>query len=390
MSDFKQPNGKYLPEGIYMEATALSWTEGRAGTYHSYLVYRDGAGNAEVIRGGADPLGNGNMDLELEIGKSLSASSDAYTNKNIQYFDQRTHLYAKMDIGDRDAKTVWEEMKTNAKSIDTTINYNPKIGNVAKSVANLALDGQVALAKNSVVCHSVVGTVLTSSGIPITDAIAKMNEANKSSKAINEDSFTGIKTDLFGDGLIKEVFLDKVLKPVQQANEIKKDVEKTVEDAKEKVEEKAKETIEDVKEKINEAETKLEKVIDDINKVLETTQKVVETAQKVVDVVKATLPLLKGISEIFKELKKSAPSTEKTTDKTADNTVSDASDAKSAKTLPFEYLVKSEVGVETLTLAAAQQPWERLNISQKDYESLAKPDNDKQHVSDSINHTATA
>jgi hypothetical protein len=344
MSDFKQPNGSYLPEGIYMEATALTWTAGRAGTYHSYLVYRDGAGNAEVIRGGFDIAANGNMDLALEIGKSLSASSDAYINKNIQYFDQKTHLYAKMDIGGRSPKEVWEEMKTNAGSIDTSINYLPKVGNVAKSVANLALDGQVALAKKSVVCHSVVGTVLKNSDIPIDTAIAKMDEANTSSKPITEESFTGIRTDLFVDDVAREVSFDKVLKPVKQLNEIKKEVEKT---------------IEDFKNQIIDTETKVEKAI---------------------DAVKSTYQVLKGIKEGIQELKKSALSL---------GLIVDAFDDKSF--LSLEELVKNEVGVEALTLAAAQQPWERLNISQKDYESLANPDNDKQHVNDNINtHTATA
>jgi hypothetical protein len=352
MSDFKQPNGKYLPEGIYMEATALSWTDGRAGTYHSYLVYRDGAGNAEVIRGGANPLGNGNMDLELEIGKSLSASSDAYTNKNIQYFDQQTHLYAKMDIGNRDAKTVWEEMKTNAGKIDTSIDYNIKIGNVAESVINFVTDKQLSLAKNSVVCHSVTGTVLKNSGIPIDTAIAKMDEADKSSKTITEDSFTGIKTDLFTDDVDKKVFYSDVVKVAKQISDFEK---------------KAENTIDKLKDKVSDIEKKVEKAIDD-------TQNVIEAA-------KGIFQSLKGIQEGVQELKKSIPF--------LGHFVSDASDVKSS--LSLEELVKNEVGVETLTLAAAQQPWERLNISQKDYESLANPDNDKQHVNDNINtHTATA
>jgi hypothetical protein len=351
MSDFKQPNGSYLPEGIYMEATALSWTEGRAGTYHSYLVYRDGAGNAEVIRGGADPLKNGNMNLELEIGKSLSASSDAYTNKNVQYFDQQTHLYAKMDIGDRDAKTVWEEMKTNAEKIDTSIDYNIKIGNVAESVINFATDKQLSLAKNSVVCHSVVGTVLKNSDIPIDTAIAKMNEANKSSKPITEDSFTGIKTDLFTDDVDKKVFYSDVVKAAKQINDFEK---------------KAESTIDKIKDKVSNIEQKVEKAID-------ATQNVIEAA-------KGAFQLLKGIQESVQELKKSIPS--------LGNLISDASNVKSS--LSLEELVKNEVGADALALAAAQQPWERLNITQKIYESLAKPDDNKSD-NDNINfNTATA
>jgi soluble cytochrome b562 len=347
----QQPDGTkvYLPKGIYMEATELPKLEGQGGTYHSYLVYRDGAGHAEVIRGGFD-IKSGNMDLKLQIGIGLKDSLDAYyIDEKIHPFDHETHLYAVM-VEAKDAEVVWKQMTANAKKIDPTINYNPKVGNagnVAKNVFNLITDEQVSLAKNSVVCHSVTGTLLAKSGISIESAVAKMSAANPKLKPpITEDSFTGIRTDLFGDGLTRATLFDEVLKSAKQIHDIREEAKEII-----------KNTLQETKDRLKNLEKQVDKAKDDF--------------------IRSLLSVQEGIQE----LKKSIDS--------IDSLINDASNAKSSPSL--EYLVKNEVGVEALTLAAAQQPCERLNISQKDYESLAKPDNDKQHVNDSIStHTATA
>ncbi|MBT5658794.1 MAG: hypothetical protein HOJ02_01435, partial [Rhodospirillaceae bacterium] len=96
--------------GIYFE---LATAPGHAahGYYHAYLVYRDGVGKTEVIRGGPRVLGFSS--IEVESGIPLIKSEDAYEPGETMESRQAQ----KLDLGGRDPVVVWSKMKETADGI---------------------------------------------------------------------------------------------------------------------------------------------------------------------------------------------------------------------------------------------------------------------------------
>ncbi len=88
-------NGQYLEKGIYFEAKSLF--DGIGNTYHTYLVYRDGNGNAEVIRGGTE----GFNELTVRAGVDISTTKDSYLDSPIE-----NRIVTKLDLGNQDIEQV--------------------------------------------------------------------------------------------------------------------------------------------------------------------------------------------------------------------------------------------------------------------------------------------
>ena len=112
----KTSKKQFLPEGIYIEAKPAAKTLGEiSGDYHAYLVYRDGKGNAEVIRGGPDSWDFGALggDIEVESGKPLTESADAYDEED----SPQSRFAKRLDLGGRSPQKVWEDMKITAQTI---------------------------------------------------------------------------------------------------------------------------------------------------------------------------------------------------------------------------------------------------------------------------------
>lgn len=111
-----------MKPGIYVEAKRLP-----TGHWHAYLVYRDGKGNARVIRGhpeGSEEKG-GNAaflgsffggNLELEVDKPLQDSRDAYKPGETPEIRRSRRL----DIGDRDPAAVWGVMVGHGRKLKKT------------------------------------------------------------------------------------------------------------------------------------------------------------------------------------------------------------------------------------------------------------------------------
>ena len=151
-----------LPEGIYIEAKPAAGIFGeQLDAYHAYLVYRDGKGNAEVIRGGPESLPNSGItiggiditnnmgtrlaqsglggDIEIEAGIPLGKSLDAYDEE-----DSPQSRFAKRIVGGKISKPIWDDMVKTAQTIGTNeTDYN-------------------VLSQK---CNSVVATVLNRSGL---------------------------------------------------------------------------------------------------------------------------------------------------------------------------------------------------------------------------------
>ena len=177
-----------LPEGIYIEAKPVGdvgsipledWKIGdniNLNAYHAYLVYRDGKGNAEVIRGGPERLRNAKIggkvsiggwdlfdtgeidfdvvptrfiqsglggDIEIEAGIPLGKSLDAYKKGETP----QSRFAKKLDLGGRSPQKVWEDMKITAQTIGKNeTDYNllsQKCNSIVATVINHAdLDDQ--------------------------------------------------------------------------------------------------------------------------------------------------------------------------------------------------------------------------------------------------------
>ena len=217
-------NGQYLPKGIYFERMPVSFglTEliGKStSNWHSYLIYRDGKGHAEIIRGGI----NTNIknlqefgDLELQIEVPLSNSKDSYTKKRKMQENPQTRHAVRLNVADDEVENKWKEMKKIAQSIDREIDYkiprNFKIHYDKKQRKFI-----VELGEGSQVCHSVTGTVLQEAGIPIEDLAKQAN--------IDLRQFGGIKTNLLHDKNLSKKdpmleFADKLIKGATKPIEI--------------------------------------------------------------------------------------------------------------------------------------------------------------------------
>ena len=150
-------------EGIYFESKPV-FADG-IDTLHSYLVYRDGKGNARVIRGGTDGsvIFDGNVEVQNDI--DLKVSDDSY--KAGETMESRYGV--KLDLEGRPPIEVWEKMKKKAGEIhEKKFNYD-------------AFPDQ-----NS---NSVTRALLDEAGIPFEDVLSEGFEA---------DDYPGIENDLSG------------------------------------------------------------------------------------------------------------------------------------------------------------------------------------------------
>lgn len=180
MSDVKV-NQEFLEKGIYLERKELI-----GNNWHTYLVYRDGEGNAEIIRGGPNSSLSLSdfLDLEIKAGVDISSTLDTYTNDT----PENRH-YQKLNIPVENLDSTWSNMVDVANSIDTELDY--KIG--FESVGLSFDDGfEVYIGENSQVCHSVIGTVLQASGFTITEII-------DNDSTIDIQNLRGIETNLLNE-----------------------------------------------------------------------------------------------------------------------------------------------------------------------------------------------
>lgn len=107
-----------LEKGIYIEfrpATSSSGLEVPTGDLHSYLVFRDGDGNARVIRGG--PRGGLKFmvggPIEVQVDKPLQQSEDKYGRGETP---ESRHA-RKLDLGGQKPEEVWKGMSKRANEI---------------------------------------------------------------------------------------------------------------------------------------------------------------------------------------------------------------------------------------------------------------------------------
>ena len=135
----KTSKKEFLPEGIYIEAKPAAGRFGeQLDKYHAYLVYRDGKGNAEVIRGGPETMAENEKaegakgigaliystvggDIEIEAGTPLTESADRYDEDE----NSQTRHAIKLELGDQTPQQAWKRMKKTAQIIaDKEIDYN--------------------------------------------------------------------------------------------------------------------------------------------------------------------------------------------------------------------------------------------------------------------------
>ena len=132
-----------LEKGIYIEfGPAQSGGVEVLDKLHSYLVFRDGKGNARVIRGG--PTGKGiealkagfGGDIEVQADIPLQRSKDKYGPDDTP---QSRHA-RKLDLGGREPEEVWKGMVERAKAINgAEIDYDVITQN-SNSVTRAALE----------------------------------------------------------------------------------------------------------------------------------------------------------------------------------------------------------------------------------------------------------
>ncbi|RXI37035.1 hypothetical protein CRU99_12720 [Malaciobacter mytili] len=199
-------NGQYLEKGIYFEAKPLF--KGIGNTYHSYLVYRDGSGNAEVIRGGPE----GFSELTIKSGVNISNTRDSYST-----FPIEDRIIIKLDLGSQNIEQVWNKAVSSAKSIDPRIDFElntyenifqspSPLFSLFVNVANIAINNQIILPENAQVCHSVTGTVLTNIGVNIDDVLEQAN--------ISNNSVNGIKTNLLDIDKLDIGYIDQLTEKI--------------------------------------------------------------------------------------------------------------------------------------------------------------------------------
>jgi len=177
-------NGEYLEKGIYFEAKPLF--NGVGNTYHSYLVYGDSLGNAEVIRGGPEAFN----ELTVKSGVDISDTLDSYSNGT----PIQDRIITKLDLGTQDINQVWSSAVTTANSIDPRIDYEISLSppttlfGLIANVVNIAINNQIILPEDAQVCHSVTGTILKEIGINVNDVLEQSN--------MTKVSVNGIETNL--------------------------------------------------------------------------------------------------------------------------------------------------------------------------------------------------
>ncbi|MFQ5545071.1 MAG: LysM peptidoglycan-binding domain-containing protein [Acidiferrobacterales bacterium] len=186
------PTNTPLPQGIYFEYAPAKLSSLHP-YQHSYLVYRDGMGNAEVIRGGANWLGFAS-EVELQIGVPLRDSKDQYLPGQTPVDRHSTQL----ELGSRNPAAVWEQAKQAARQIDPDIDYDLYPDSSKLPEVILGDGGPI---QNS---NSITGTVLDAIGVDWRDALPD---------SLPAALVPGIETDLFSPDVDKGVwdeFVDDV------------------------------------------------------------------------------------------------------------------------------------------------------------------------------------
>ncbi len=126
---------------------------------HLYLVFRDSDGSETVIRGGPsndNPLAFGNIVVEVDIPINQSEDTRQEDEKTLTPADRNSR---QIDIGDRDARAVWDIMKQHATNIgNANLDYNAG-----------------ALAQNS---NSTIVSVLNSVGLDFNDNLPINKNSN--------------------------------------------------------------------------------------------------------------------------------------------------------------------------------------------------------------------
>lgn len=147
--------------------------------WHAYLVYRDGNGNARVIRGHPEGSGEnfappsgamGNTvlggNLALEVDKPLQDSRDAYKPGETP----ETRRSRRLDIGDRDPAAVWADMVAQGRKL-----------------ANTEMEYDTHVFEPSQNSNSVVRSVQKAAGIPLDNGLPK---------GLSKDDLPGFTRDL--------------------------------------------------------------------------------------------------------------------------------------------------------------------------------------------------
>ena len=106
-----------LGSGIFVEFMRLP----RTGELNSYLVFRDGMGDARVIAGAPESF-TGDTSGGLEIDQSVETSRAAYGPAN----SPRTRQAVKLPTGERAPEEVWRQMTADAEALRRT----GRVGNV--------------------------------------------------------------------------------------------------------------------------------------------------------------------------------------------------------------------------------------------------------------------
>jgi len=168
-----------LPEGIYFESTP-AFNES-TGQQHAYLVFRDGKGDERVIRGGPNvPLPPfGRIAIQADI--PLRDSKDAYEKGETPSTRQAKRLV----LGDREPRTVWNEMVKRAKEIgNARINYDLLNIDVDRTDGERTILTKEHRGQNS---NSVIRAVLENSKLDVKKIISEDEFFNR---------FHGIENDL--------------------------------------------------------------------------------------------------------------------------------------------------------------------------------------------------
>ena len=173
--------------GIYFE-TKPAVLHSTHGQHHAYLVYHDGKGGSEVIRGGIPndtivPDDGAVMflfggDISVETGKSMENSEDKYEEAE----KPNSRPSRKLNIPPDELDDTWARMREVAEKIGRgEFDYDlatgvrwAHIGQIDISsnsvdVSDIAKDPNVA--KEMANSNSVIGTVLAAVGYPVKDAI---------------------------------------------------------------------------------------------------------------------------------------------------------------------------------------------------------------------------
>jgi hypothetical protein len=148
-----------MPGKIFIEAKPIPYLFGMY--YHSYLVYENETGEEFIIRGG--PQYNGNVGgrqwgeygkIVMEAGTPIKQSEDYRGKSEIESRGRK-----EIDLGGRDASSIWEQMKETAQKVDYKYDY--QLASAEDSLAG-SMFADSFISRNS---NSATSFILKSAGI---------------------------------------------------------------------------------------------------------------------------------------------------------------------------------------------------------------------------------